>query len=67
MQRHSNGKDNLETHRAEFGMRVKQIGLLHIVNMLLDTASIVDIACIARVAGNTRPARFFSSFSIVPA
>ena len=31
IRRHSNGTDNLETHRVEFGVRVKQFGLLHIV------------------------------------
>ena len=34
IRRHSNGRDNRETHRAEFEMRVGQIdGLSHIVKM----------------------------------
>ena len=33
IRRHSNGRENRETQRAEFDMRVQQIGLSHIVKM----------------------------------
>ena len=37
IRRHSNGMENRETHRAEFEMRVEQIGLSHIVKMFRGT------------------------------
>ena len=37
IRRHSNGMENRETHRAEFELRVEQIGLSHIVKMFRGT------------------------------